>query len=124
MCVMFFNVKLVREFLLENGEVYTLRKQRKRIGRDTAITGDYYHQNKLAKINIELVGKIIHWSELIKYVMKSGLFPKTKNMVHLFLSKAFQEKSKEWFELAKKLSGEELYLYYVTVTEKFIRGET
>ena len=115
--VLFFNVKLVREYLLENGEVYTLRKLRKRIGNDVAVTGSYYKQNKIATINIELVGKIAKWSELIKYVMKSGLFPKTKNVVHLFLSKAFQEKSKEWWNLAKKLSGKELYLYRVTIEE-------
>lgn len=100
----FFNVKSVREFLLDKGYVYTLRKKRKRVGNDVAVVGSYYKRKTIAKVWIERVGitQIFHWIELAPYFDESGL----------------KSSASEWFELAQKMSGKELYLYRVTIREK------
>ena len=132
--VMFFNVPEVKTFLLENGEVFTLRKMRKRVGNDIAVTGSYFKQIKLARINIELVGRIVDWSELIPYVEGSGLYTEKKiipmtviicpilDITEIYLLSRDDAKklvSKRWLELAKKLSKtSDLYLYKVTVLDK------
>jgi len=99
----FFNVKPVREFLIKNGFVYTLRKRRGRVGNDVAVHGSYYKRKTIAKVFILEVpiGKIENSEMLTGFFDESGL----------------KSSASEWFELAKKLSGEELYLYKVTIRE-------
>jgi len=96
--VMFFNVKMVRDFLIEHGEVYTLRKLRKRLGSDVAVFGALYKHTTFAKINITFIGKITSANQLENYVYKSGL-----------------NSAKEWFSKATEMSGYPLYLYHVEV---------
>ena len=100
---MFFNVKSVREYLLEHGHVFTLRKKRFRIGNDIAVYGSYVKQNRIGKILIETVirGPIQRPAILISYFGASGL----------------KSSPEEWFKLATKLSGQKLYLYKVTLLE-------
>jgi len=97
--VMFFNVKSVREYLIKNGYVYTLRKKRKIIGPDVAVYGSRYKQKRIGRIFISIVpiGKITDSEILVGYFDNSGL----------------SDSASKWLELARKLSGEELYLYKV-----------
>ena len=96
--VMFFNIKSVREFLINNGYVFTLRKKRFRIGRDMAVYGNYYIQTKIGNINIEKLEQIASPNQLSSYINESGL-----------------KDIEKWFGLATKLSGQKLYLYKVTL---------
>lgn len=106
---MYFNVDKVREFLLENGIVYTLRRKRKRVGYDYAFHGSYYKKVKLARIEIDEIKRIKSWIDLIPYVGRSGLMHLAEGPILC---------AEKWFELAKKLSGDNLYLYRVTVLWK------
>jgi len=108
--IMFFNVKKVREFLLKEGYIYTLRKKRKRVGEDVAVKGNYYKQDWLAWIHIEFIKSIHSFLELVFFVAESGLAP--KNIVDSKKGMA----SLKWFDLAKKMSKTyPLYLYKVRV---------
>jgi len=98
---MFFNVESVRNFLIDNGYVFTLRKKRFRIGNDIAVHGSYFKQNRIGKILIETVIRrpIQRPAILTSYFGASGL----------------KSSPEEWFKLATKLSGQNLYLYKVTL---------
>ena len=97
--MIFFNKEPVREFLLKNGLVYTLRKPRKRIGNDIAVYGSFYKNAKIADVTIELVMENLTSAKQLKpYVSESGL-----------------EDSQEWLKLAQKLSGQKLNLYKVVI---------
>lgn len=101
--MIFFNVEPVREFLIKNGYVYTLRKKRFRIGNDIAVYGSFCKHETIAKVFIESVpfGQVTNSEMLVLYFDYSGL----------------KSSASEWFELARKLSGDELYLYKVTVRD-------
>ena len=122
---MFFNVPEVREFLIMYWLVYTLRKPRKRIGSDLGVYGSRYKYEKIGKIYIEPVKeKVEYYTQLMPFVVQSGLFPKDRDIfsnyneiIRLALGRIHVEKSKEWLMLAQKMSGKELNLYKVTLTE-------
>jgi len=120
--MIWFKVKPVREFLIINGEVYTLRKKRFRIGNDVAVYGSMYKQKRIGKVNIEVVGKITRVEELLPYVRESGLDSQFSLMMsdeerdHLYPTRL--EVAKKWLDLAKKMSGDELYLYKVTLKKE------
>lgn len=112
MCVMFFNVQDVKEFLLEEGYVYTLRKKRFRIGNDIAVVGSYYKHKKIARIHIEFIKSIHSFLELVFFVAESGLVPKD------IADNRKGVASLKWFDLAKKMSKTyPLYLYKVKVID-------
>jgi len=120
--MIFFNVEPVRDYLIEHGKVYTLRKKRFRIGNDVAIYGTPFKQNRIGKVYIQPIEKITHFEQLIPYVAESGLLKPRVN-TGLWNPKSRDEmiarlKSRGWLELAKKLSGDELYLYKVSLREK------
>lgn len=97
--MIFFNLKIVRDFLLNNGIVYTLRRKR-RTGKDTVLVGSYYKHKKLAKVNITYVTQISSPDELKPYYRLSGF-----------------DSPESWFEIASKLHKNELplHLYLVEV---------
>ena len=98
----FFNVPEVRDFLLENGIVFTLRKPRSE-GETYAVVGSYYKHKTIAIVKVKLEKADIHYAEdLLPYFFQSGL----------------NQSVYEWFELAKKMSGKTLNLYKVTLVEK------
>lgn len=104
--VMFFNVTSVREYLVKNGHVYTLRKPRKRVGNDIAVYGSRFKHKTIGPIEINQVkpSRIIRATELVPYVEETGLFnpslTKLRNAI-------------EWAVVARKLSGRILELYFV-----------
>lgn len=99
--MIFFNVQQVREFLLKNGFVYTLRKSR-RIGNDLAVYGSYYKQTKIGKCKIQLEAT---------YPIGSEIDLSSEHVKYSSFKSA-----EEWFNLAKKLcKGELPYLYKVTL---------
>ena len=115
--VMFFNVKGVRDYLLEHNEVYTLRKKRFRIGNDTAVKGNRFKKDEpvvaIAKIVIakELSEPVTEWNQLLPYVTKSGLYGQVSpEGIELEIKTC-----KTWLALAQKLSGTELFLYHIYV---------
>lgn len=123
--VMFFNVDEVREYLLEHGEVYTLRKKRFRLGKDVAVKGSYFKRETLAKIFIEKAvdEPIVYWRQLLPYVTRSGLMkpiPIGREFDLPTRERMKEAEAKKWFELAKKLSGPDLYLYHVSVRDKIL----
>jgi len=71
--VIYFMEKRVREFLLENGFVYTLRIKRKKFGRDWMT--DKRGNPKICDVNVELWGVLskedLDW-KLAQYVKWSG----------------------------------------------------
>jgi len=94
--MIFFNVNNVKNCLIKNGEVYTLRKKR-RDGLDIAVTGNRYKWNKLGKVDIIFVKEIKSFVDLIDYLPLSG-------MPH----------AKYWYKLASKLhKSKDLFLYNV-----------
>jgi hypothetical protein len=99
----YFNVPDVREFLLDNGVVFTLRKPRSE-GETYAVVGSYCKHKTIAIVRVKLEKTDIHYAEdLGPYFSQSGLVGCSVY---------------DWFELAKKMSGETLNLYKVTLVEK------
>jgi len=72
---MFFNVQEARNQLLNHGQVYTIRPKLRKTGRDIAVTGSYYHKERLGEIQIEFVMKVDqerYKEELQPYLIASG----------------------------------------------------
>lgn len=115
--VMFFNVKEVREFLLRNKHVYTIRKKRCRVGNDIAVYGNYYNHTTIAKVWIEEVpvGEVDDWRKLRSYVKKSGLWDSSVPPDNSAL---------EWYRKARKLhkvilrNPIKLHLYHVSIRKE------
>lgn len=111
--MIFFNVREVREYLMTHGEVYTLRNPRAE-GTTDAVKGDYRKQERLCRVQVELITKDVKSSEqLEEYAFKSGItIPIT---LSAFKADARQI-SVKWLDLAKRMSsrnGEQLNLYHV-----------
>jgi len=101
--VIFFNVKSVREFLLDNGFVYTLRKRRKHVGLTRAVFGNYYKKHWFAVVLVEELHRIKRADQLTSYLPNSGLSCSVG----------------QWLSLAKRLSKtDDPWLYKVTVMPK------
>jgi hypothetical protein len=100
--VIFFNDERVRNTLLVQGFVYTLRGMRK-IGRDIAVVGRLYDYRIIADVNVEYVMPITQAYQLTPYVVWSGL-----------------DDSNQWLALAKRLSGADtkFHLYCVRMTRR------
>jgi len=111
--VIFFNVEKVRNFLIEAGYVYTLRKKRFRVGNDTAIYGSRFKQKKIGKVHIGHVMKVTEPTNLVPFVNESGI---ENRALHLYLTRL--EVAKKWFELGVKLSGNDLHLYKVIMANR------
>ena len=99
--VIFFNVPEVKDYLLKNGEVYTLRRKRG-VGVTDAVTGSYYKKKVFAKVGVQEVMQVRVAVQLNSFIDKSGL------------------KCTTWGWLAKarklsKLKADFPYLYRVTV---------
>ena len=104
--MIFFNIEEVREFLIKNGFVYTLRKPRN-TGQDIAVYGSYYKHKTFAKVFIDFEGADPFTPEALEYyIEKTGLYRGNK-----------KEDSAKWLELEKKLSGEHIHLYKVSILE-------
>jgi len=88
-----FQFDKVRNYLFANGEVYTLRLERKSIGK-TWINLKR-GSKKIADCNVEFVKIITCKEDLLPYVSKSGL-----------------SSIDEWYNLASKDAN---HLYYVTL---------
>ena len=84
--MIFFNVSQAKNYLLKNGEIYTLRKPSRKIGVDTAVEGSYTHPKILGLVDIKFVELITQPDQLALYVNKSGI-----------------RSSFEWFEKAQEL---------------------
>jgi len=94
--MMFFNVEAVREFLLKNGYVYTIRRNNRRVGKDIAVYGSYSKNTKMGNVDIKLVLENLTSAEQLKpYINESGL-----------------ENAEDLLKLAQKMSDEKLNLYY------------
>lgn len=108
--MIFFNVKEVKDYLLSNDRVYTIRKQRKNVGFDKAATGDWRNNQTvfaIAKVFIRRVG-IADLELAMEHVTESGLYdPK----IGVF------ESAVKWLELAKMMFGENLVMYYVKLVQ-------
>lgn len=99
--LIFFNVPQVREFLLKNGFVYTLRKSR-RIGNDLAVYGSYFKQTKIGRCKVQLEATYPIGSE--------------KDLSSEHVKYSSFKTAEEWYTLALKLyKGELPYLYKVTL---------
>lgn len=110
MTLIFFNVEEARNFLLENGYVFTLRKHRME-GEAIAIVGNYYKHKTIGKVFVKLIkANITHPHELSSYVAGSGI----KSPI-TFNSLCYDDDAHHWFALAKQISGEQLNLYLVTM---------
>jgi hypothetical protein len=98
----YFNVRTVREYLVTNGHVYTLRKPRG-VGITDAVTGSYFKHKTFAKVEVKLViTDVLMSTQLDPYFGESGLF----------------SSSYKWLELAQIMSGGKLNLYKVTIVER------
>ena len=112
----FFNVKEARNFLLENGFVYTIRKRRS-TGKANAVVGSYYKHKTIAEVDvIEVTTKpvLAHGefdSTLSFYVKNSGFknlsdwlkaVMKFKPKTSLFLYKVIMSCNKKVLEENKE----------------------
>jgi hypothetical protein len=101
--MIFFNVEKVRQFLMHNEFVFTLRKPRKRTGIETLAYGNRFKGDitTLGKCYVYLAkANVIDPSQLWRFFKYSGL--------DTGLNTASQ-----WLEKAKKMSGNKLNLYIV-----------
>ena len=67
--MMFFNVPEARGQLLREGIVYTLRPKLRREGKDLAVYGSYFKNEKLGYVAVKYVGEI---NDLAPYLPASG----------------------------------------------------
>jgi hypothetical protein len=113
--MIFFNVREVREYLVTHGIVYTLRRPRAE-GLTDAVEGNYKKWRKICKVNVELVTKnIISSEQLEQYAFQSGI---TLPITLCAFQADARRISNKWFDLAHKLSGEQLNLYRVIVIKE------
>jgi hypothetical protein len=91
--VIWFNNEKARKYLLENGDVYTLRPKKRREGLDVL---SYTNFGKKGIVEIKFLGKIEDYCELQDFVEFSGF-----------------ESIKEW----KRAAGDSRFLYYVKLVE-------
>ena len=108
--LIFFNIKEVRNFLMLNGYVFTLRKSRSE-GEALAVVGSYFDHQPLGMTNVKLILEDVYNAhQLSPYVAGSGI----KAQVTL-CDCGYDDDAHQWFGLANKLSGEKLNLYLVTM---------
>ena len=96
-----FYVKPVREYLLKKGFVYTLRKRRS-VGLTKAL--DEFEPIAEVKISLVMSKPITNAQELLPFVENSGIFKESEGKLLSAMN---------WLRLAKKLSGDMLFLYRV-----------
>lgn len=70
--MIFFNVKEARTQLLRDGVVYTLRPKLRRSGRDLAVYGSYFKNERLGSVMVSFKRKIESPDELTEYLPWSG----------------------------------------------------
>jgi hypothetical protein len=73
--LIFINSEKVRNFLITNKIVYTLRQKDRRIthsGLEKVATGNYYSYHILAKVKIAKICEIAKEEELQPYYLQSG----------------------------------------------------
>jgi hypothetical protein len=98
----FFNVEEARNYLMEHGEVYSLRWKR-HTGRARVLKGSYYKHEDLGFATVELVKMAPTIKDLLKHVDKSGF----ENVTLWILA------AREHYKKYGVLSLEELGLYKV-----------
>ena len=102
--MMFFNNPKVRQFLLREKEVYTLRKKKRREGRDSLVMGRLFKTKKIGTGHISLVKQIngLTPTKIKPYVKKSGF-----------------KRSEDWFEALKTFTQgnvpKTVYLYRISL---------
>ena len=97
----FFNIPEARDFLLQFGMVYTLRRKRKEdYGQIRIVQGSYFHNQILGIGVISFIKKIERKEELEKYLEYSGFSSidewynkKSPNANYLYLVKLIWKKS-------------------------------
>jgi hypothetical protein len=97
----FFNIPEARNFLLQFGMVYTLRRKRQEdYGRVQIVQGSYFHYKILGIGVISLIKKIENKNELEKYLKYSGFSTvdewynkKSPNANYLYIVKLIWKKS-------------------------------
>ncbi len=110
--MMLFKSEKALNFLLENGEVYTLRPRRRREGKDWIKIG----RIKLADIEVKLVGEV--FSGWYGYFWVRPVDNK-RTILPLgnFVQKSGFRTVREWLEEVKRLNGgkvpDRLFLYHV-----------
>lgn len=110
--MIYFTVKEVREYLIEHGFVYTLRKPRGTGITQAAEGGSYQKPILFADVDVELIEENITDSkQLLAYVAYSGLGPRGLE--------GLESCAKKWLSLAQQLSGEELHLYKATIVRLY-----
>lgn len=94
--MIFFNVKPVREFLLKNGYVYTIRDHMLKQD-DIAVTGSYRSIKKLCDVKTEFVCFVSCPEDLAFYTHASGFAT-----------------SVDWYYLAQKMRHKPMMLFKVS----------
>jgi len=117
--MMLFKSEKALSFLLENGEVYTLRPRRRKEGKDWIKVG----RVKLADIEVRLIGEVFlgwygyFWVRPVEN--RNTIMP-----LGQFVQKSGFRTVGEWLEEVKRLNGgkipDKLFLYYV----KLLKGVT
>jgi hypothetical protein len=108
--LIFFNVKEVRDFLMLNGYVFTLRKNRSE-GQAIAVVGSYFDHKPIASVFVKLIlENVYNAHQLSAYVAGSGI-----KALFTLNDMCYDDDAHHWFALANKLSGEQLNLYLVTM---------
>lgn len=102
----FFNVKLVRDLLMSQGKVATLRKTLRSCETD-AVQGNYWKRKKLARVVIEPVSEV------------AINFEEDYDIIREYLPLSGFKRLTTWMRTAKILSGDKLYLHLVQVKYKY-----
>jgi len=101
----YFNVKEAREFLLENGFVYTIRKKRS-VGRAIAVVGSYYNHKPIADVDVIEV--------TTKPVLERGEFDST---LSFYVKTSGFKNLSDWLKAVMKFKPKEsLFLYKVIMS--------
>jgi len=93
--MIFFNIKKVRDFLMNNEYVYTIRDHILKKN-DIAVTGNRRNLKKLCDVKIEFVGFVASPDDLTSYTHMSGFI-----------------NSLDWYYLAREMCKGTMILYKV-----------
>ena len=112
----FFNVPEVKDYLLEHGFVFSLRKKRRTTGTCKAVTGSYKKWKQFAIVDVVEEMEVTNHMMLYPFVKDSGFLTPERDVSYA----AFY-----WYELARRMSKfkKTTFTLYKVMLKKIPKGE-
>ena len=111
--VIYFKSKKALDYLLKNGEVYTIRPRKRSEG--LAYVKTSKKGRKLAEVEVKYVGEVVLTAPDDEWYVADGAYAKGK--LEEFVDKSGFNSVEEWLEEVRKLNGgklpDRMFLYHV-----------